>query len=78
VLGAEFASRANRIAPVELRMWPVAEADFLFEEADLIPCFARINRRGAFQLAQGAEYFNALPRRSEHTRSWNLGKERDR
>jgi len=39
VFGAEFARGADGVAPVELRVRPVAEPDFVFEEAALIACF---------------------------------------
>ena len=52
VFGAEFAGGSDGVPPVELDVRPVAEADFLFEEADQLARFADSDDACAFELAQ--------------------------
>ena len=66
VFGTQFTGGTNGVAPVEFGVRPVAETDFLFEEADQCAGFALNDRARAFELAQGIEDLNALPRGPEN------------
>lgn len=68
VLGAEFTGGADGVAPVEFSVRPVAEADFLFDDADLLARVAGINGPCALQLPEGIEHLDAVPRRPNHSR----------
>jgi hypothetical protein len=42
-------------------MWPIAKANFLFEETNRFLGFAGDNQAVPFQLAEHGKYLNALP-----------------
>ena len=70
VFGTEFARSANGVAPVELGVRPVAESDFLFEEADLIARLTAVHGTDSLQLPKGIEDLDAMPGRPDDTRQW--------
>ena len=70
VFGTEFARSADGVPPVELGVRPVAEPDFLFEEADLIARLAGIHGTDSLQLPKGIEDLDAMPGRPDDTRQW--------
>ena len=61
VFGTEIARSADGVAPVKLRVRPVAEPDFLFEEADQFAGFAWDDDAPTFELAQRIENLDPLP-----------------
>ena len=65
VLCADFARGADGVTPVELGVRPVAEPDFLFEEAYQFTGFALNDDARTFKLAQRIENLDPLPWRPD-------------
>ena len=78
VLGAEFARGANGVPQVEFGVRPVAEADFLFEETDLIAGVSRIDGSYPLRLSKGVEDLDAMPGRPKDFRLWMPVEQGDR
>ncbi len=74
MFGAQFARATDGTAPVELRVRPVAEPDFLFEEADLIARLPGFDGPGSLQMSQGLEDLDAMPRSPDDPRQWMMVK----
>jgi hypothetical protein len=65
VLCAEFACGADGVPPVKFGVRPVAGADFLFDEADLIAGVTRIDVACPLRLPKNIEDLDALSRRPD-------------
>ena len=68
MFGTHVACGADGVPPVRLRVWPVAEADFLFEEADLDGVLLPNEKYRPLQLTQGIKGLDALPGRPQNFR----------
>lgn len=68
MLGRKFAGGADGIRLAEFDMQPVAQPDFLFEQADELPGFTFGHQLGALGLTEAVEHLHPLPRRPQQLR----------